>query len=143
MAKTLVYLDASFLVAFFTSDAFTARATTMIQADAQDLIVSDFAAAEFASVMARLARMGELRPNEARTALSSFDVWAAASTDRAETDAADIRVAEAFLRRLDLPLRTADALNIAIAQRVEATLLTFDRKMTDSAQRLGLPVAGL
>lgn len=143
MAQTLVYLDASFLVAFFTSDAFTARATVMMQAGAQDLIVSDFAAAEFASVMARLVRTGELRRNEARAVLSSFDVWAAASTDRTETGAADVSVAEAFLRRLDLPLRTADALNIAIAQRVEATLLTFDKKMTGSAQRLGLPVIGL
>ena len=41
---------------------------------------------------------------------------------------------------LDLPLRTPDALNIAIAQRVGADLLTFDHKMAASARSLGTTV---
>jgi hypothetical protein len=47
----------------------------------------------------------------------------------------------AALRRLDLTLRTPDALNIAIAQRVGATLATFDAKMADAARALGTEVA--
>jgi predicted nucleic acid-binding protein len=41
-------------------------------------------------------------------------------------------------RRLDLPLRTPDALNIAIAQRVGADLVTFDDRMVASARALGI-----
>ena len=52
----------------------------------------------------------------------------------------DIKTAEAFLRRLDLGLRTADALNIAIAQRMRAALITFDERMASSARVLGLSV---
>jgi len=37
---------------------------------------------------------------------------------------ADVAAAAAFLRRLDLTLRTPDAPHIAIAQRIRAELLT-------------------
>jgi predicted nucleic acid-binding protein len=37
-------------------------------------------------------------------------------------------------------LRAPDAINIAIAQRCEARLLTFDEKMARSARALGITV---
>ena len=52
----------------------------------------------------------------------------------------DLAAATMFLRRLDLPLRTPDALHIAIAQRLGATLVTFDRQMAASAHALGTAV---
>ncbi|HVH76374.1 MAG TPA: hypothetical protein VM755_15780 [Stellaceae bacterium] len=51
---------------------------------------------------------------------------------------ADIAAADAFLRRLDLNLRAPDAINIAIAQRLGADLMTFDERMTANARALGL-----
>jgi predicted nucleic acid-binding protein len=45
------------------------------------------------------------------------------------------------LRQLDLPLRTLDALHIASAQRLRATLVAFDQRMADSARTLGVAVA--
>jgi uncharacterized protein len=45
------------------------------------------------------------------------------------------------LRRLDVNLRTPDALHIAIAQRLEATLVTFDWGMAAAARPLGMAVA--
>ena len=137
-----VYLDASVLVALLTDDAFTLRADALLRANASVVIVSDFAAAEFASVIARHVRIGDITPNDARIAFSTFDAWTARATQRTETKAADVTAAEAFLRRLDLALRTPDAVNIAIAQRVGATLATFDHKMIASARALGTPVAG-
>ena len=137
-----VYLDASVLLALLTDDAFTLRADAFLRANASVLIVSDFAAAEFASVIARHVRIRDITPNDARVAFSTFDVWTARATQRTEIGAADVTAAEAFPRRLDLALRTPDAVNIAIAQRVGATLATFDRKMIASARALGTPVAG-
>jgi predicted nucleic acid-binding protein len=55
---------------------------------------------------------------------------------------ADITAAAAFLRRLDLTLRTQDALHLAIAQRVGAELLTFDRRTASAARALGTSVLG-
>jgi predicted nucleic acid-binding protein len=136
-----VYLDASVLVALFTDDPLTLRADSFLRANSSVLIISDFAAAEFASVIARHVRTGDITPEDARIAFSTFDAWTARSAQRTEIKAADITAAEAFLRRLDLTLRTPDALNIAIAQRLGATLFTFDEKMILAARTLGTPVA--
>lgn len=135
------YLDASVLVALFTQDALTARGEAFLQAHAPVLIVSDFAAAEFAYAITRRVRTGEIAPGDARVVFANFDVWTACTVQREEMQTADIIAAEAFLRRLDLNLRTADAVNIAIAQRVGAALATFDEKMAASARLLGTAVA--
>ena len=135
-----VYLDASVLVALFTDDALTARADKFLRAHAPVVVVSDFAAAEFASAIARRVRMGEIAAGGARRTFSIFDAWTARASERAQTTSADVVSAAAYLRRLDLTLRTPDALNIAIAQRTGADLLTFDDKMAASARALGTTV---
>ena len=135
-----VSLDASVLVALLTADSLTARADAFLRANTPVLIVSDFAAAEFASAVARWVRTRDITVEEAQKGFLAFDSWTAQATLREEMAAADIRAAEAFLRRLDLGPRTADALNIAIAQRVRAALATFDQTMASSAGVLGIPV---
>jgi predicted nucleic acid-binding protein len=42
-----------------------------------------------------------------------------------------------FIRRLDLPLKAPDAIHIAIAQRVNAQLATFDQQMANAAGAVG------
>jgi predicted nucleic acid-binding protein len=133
-----VYLDASVLVALLTNDPFTARAEAFIRANTPVLIVSDFASAEFASAIARRVRTGEITLDDGRIVFSTFDAWTARAARREQTKAADVAATAAFLRRFDLNLRTADALNIAIAQRLGATLVTFDVKMAASARMLGM-----
>lgn len=135
-----VYLDASILVALFTNDSLTRRADTLLRAHPSVLIVSDFAAAEFCSVIARLVRTKDITKNDAGLVFSNFDAWTSRATQRAPINAADINAAEALLRRLDLALRTPDALNIAIAQRLESTLATFDKKMANAARAIGIAV---
>jgi predicted nucleic acid-binding protein len=51
-----------------------------------------------------------------------------------------VNVAISLVRRLDLGLRAPDTVNIAIAQRCAATLVTFDEKMVRSARSLGMTV---
>jgi uncharacterized protein len=136
-----LYLDASVVVALLTKDVFTSRAESYIRANAPLLIVSDFTAAEFASVIARRLRVREITEPIARVVFVEFDAWVIRSTEHADTTTADVIAAAGALRRLDLPLRTADAVNIAIARRIGATLMTFDEKMAASAKALGVVVA--
>ena len=75
-----------------------------------------------------------------RVRTSAFDSWAVRSVQSIEVIAADIAVATTFLRRLDLTLRTPDAIHIAIARRIGATLVTFER-MAESARALSMAVA--
>lgn len=114
-----VYLDASVLVALLTNDAFTARADAFVRTTKPVPLVSDFAAAEFASAIARRVRMGEIAPDEGRIGFASFDTWTARARRREQTKAADVAAAEVFLRRLDL--------------------VTFDEKMAANARLLGTP----
>jgi predicted nucleic acid-binding protein len=107
----------------------------------EPLLVSDFASAEFASAVARRVRMQELTPEQGRIALSGFDIWVARMADWIEIGATDVALATTYLRRLDLPLRAPDAIHIAIAQRVDAMLVTFDQRMAASALALGALVA--
>jgi predicted nucleic acid-binding protein len=137
------YLDASLVVALLTNDLFTGRAEAFLAAEAPSLILSDYAAAEFASVVARRVRMGELTKGEARDAFAALDLWAPRATARVETTAADIAAASMFIRRLDVNLRTPDAVNIAIVQRAAATLVTFDTRMAANAVLLGIPTASV
>ena len=136
-----VYLDASILVALFTSDALTARADTFLRKNPSVLIVSDFAAAEFSSVITRHVRTKDITKDNARLVFSNFDTWTARTTQRAPIGTADIIAAEVLLRRFDLALRTPDALNIATAQRMGAMLATFDSKMAAAARVIGTEVA--
>lgn len=62
-----VYLDARILVALFTDDAFSSRADKILRQLKTSMVVSDFAAAEFVSALAkeracaRLPSSGRLR----------------------------------------------------------------------------------
>jgi uncharacterized protein len=129
------------VVALLTQDIFTPRADAYMRRHAPLLIVSDFASAEFASVIARRVRMRAITEHDARTLFATLDGWMSRNTELAETTSADVVAATGALRRLDLVLRTADALNIAITQRIGATLMTFDEKMATAAKALGVAVA--
>ncbi len=136
-----VYFDASVLVALFTNDPFTSRARAFLTAHTPTVVVSDFASAEFASAVSRRVRTKDLTADEARIAFTSFDSWLARSTQHVDTTAPDIAVAASVLRRLDLNLRTPDAINIAVADRLGAELATFDEKMAIAARAFGVQVA--
>ena len=133
-----VYLDASVVVPFFLPDAFTARALSYLNSAADQIVVSDFAAAEFASVAGIRLRNKHLTAAAARTAFSNFDSWLGRYAQPAATTGSDIGVAISFLRRLDLTLRAPDAVNLAIAYRLGAGLATFDSRMADAARKLGI-----
>ena len=135
------YLDANVLVALLVPEALSTRADVFLTANRDLYVVSNLAAAEFSSAISRRVRMSEMSLADGRLALSGFDSWVGLSAERVEIAAADIDRADGILRRLDLPLVTPDAIHIAIAQRIAATLVTFDRQMAASARALGMAVA--
>jgi predicted nucleic acid-binding protein len=74
-------------------------------------------------------------------AVLEFDNWTAANCEAPQTISADVVVANGFVRFEDVALRASDAVHVAIAQRLGARLLTFDKKLAGNARRLGLPLA--
>jgi predicted nucleic acid-binding protein len=136
-----VYLDPSVIVPLFIDDSFNNRADAALRGGDHVAIVSDFAKAEFASAIARSVRIGETARDLASAVFSRFDVWIEQSAEYIEICSADLASASTHLRRLDLNLRAPDAIHVAVAMRIGATLLTFDDKMTAAAKMLGVPVA--
>jgi len=134
-----IYLDTSVLVGLFVShDTFAVRARTLAETPGFTPIVSDFVSTEFASVIARLTRMNNLTGDRAREIFAEFDCWAGGHADLAEVVSRDIQTAESFIRRLDLNIRAPDAINLAIASRLDVPVATFDRGMAACATALGI-----
>src|SRR4051812_43248732 len=112
-----VYFDASVIIALLVEDAFNDRADKFLIEANPTPVISSFGAAEFASVMALRVRSLMAPLDLAAQALSRFDAWRAQLQPPIEIEPADVATAEAFLRRLDLPLRTPDGLHLAMARR--------------------------
>jgi uncharacterized protein len=137
-----IYLDTSFLIGLFVAtDAFAGRAKTFYTTAEDRFIVSDYATAEFASVISKLTRMSVVTRGEAARIFDDFDAWRARSADPEDVDGVDVRLATAIIRRLDLNIRAPDAINLAIAQRLGASIATFDLGLSDNAAGLGISVA--
>jgi predicted nucleic acid-binding protein len=75
MEEVEFYLDTRFLVALLISEPFTDRAEGFTRSEPTSLIVSDFAAAEFASAVSRRVHTREYTIEQGRTALNTFDNW--------------------------------------------------------------------
>jgi uncharacterized protein len=131
------YLDASVILPILVKEPASAAVDAFMSIVQQDLWVSDFAAAEVASALSRLVRIGRLQATDGAARLSDFDVWRAAMTRPAEIHAVDVRLAAAYVRRFDLALRPPDALRLAIARRLDIALVTLDRRMMAAASDLG------
>jgi predicted nucleic acid-binding protein len=133
-----LYLDASVLVPLFVAESRSADAQAGLPG--HDLYISDLAAAEFSAAISRRMRVGDLTAADAASVYAAFDAWAGKAANRAMIEAGDMATAVALVRRLDLKLRMADAANLAIAQRLSATVFTFDKTMAAAAAALGIAV---
>lgn len=133
-----IYLDASVLIPLFIEEARTGEAHNALAG--KILIVSDFAMAEFSSGIARRVRMDEISQAEGVSIFAIFDTWITRAAHRESLSSGYVLTAMGFVRRTDLALRTPDAINLAIAQRCGARLLTFDAKQAEAARQLGVEV---
>ena len=136
-----LYLDASAVMPTVVEDRFTQTVAAFLVNCGEHLVISDLGAAEVASALSRLVRMGELTATEAAQRLADFDAWRVGETENAEIDAHDCRLANTYVRRFDLKLRAPDALHAAICRRLNLRLVTLDRRLAAAARELGIAVA--
>ena len=134
------YLDASVLLPTLIAEPSTEAVYDRLGVYDRELLISDFAAAEVASALSRLVRMALLTGADASARLADFDAWRAAMSLPVDIRASDARLAYIYVRRFDLRLRAPDALHLAIALRLDATLMTLDRRLATAARELGLAV---
>jgi predicted nucleic acid-binding protein len=133
-----VYFDASVLLPTLIKEPASAAVDAYVLAGGQEFLVSDFAAAEVASGLSRLVRMRLLEAATAVARLDDFDAWRATATSPVDVHAVDVRLGYIYVRSFDLMLRAPDALHLAIARRLDATLVTLDRRLARAAKELGI-----
>ncbi|HEV2365740.1 MAG TPA: type II toxin-antitoxin system VapC family toxin [Caulobacteraceae bacterium] len=133
-----LYLDASVIVPLFVEEPAGRAIRALLEERSAALVVSEFAAAEVASALGRLARMGLASESGALARLSEFDEWRRLTTREIETDTADLRVASALARRFALRLRAPDALHLALCRRGGHTLVTLDKRLAAAADAIGV-----
>ena len=130
------YLDASVLLPMLIAEP----STECLGAVDRELLISDFAAAEVASALSRLVRMALLTGADASERLADFDTWRATMSLHVDIEASDARLAYIYVRRFELRLRAPDALHLAAARRLDASLITLDRRLATAATELGVAV---
>lgn len=135
-----IYLDASAILPSLLGEPTSDHLERFFSSHA-DRLISDFAAAEVAAVLSRLVRTRMLDAADASSRLADFDAWRAATSSSVDLRAVDALLAGTYVRRFDLMLHAPDALHLAIARRVDATLVTLDRRMARAAEELGIAVA--
>lgn len=136
----MTYLDASAVVSLFIADKHSPIIRGYLRDQRPTVVIGDFAVAEFSAAVSRRVRMGEVTPAQGSHLLNVFDAWVAANAEPLDTEPSDVRVASAFVRRFELGLRAPDALHLAMCQRLDAALLSFDVRQTGAARQLGLRV---
>jgi len=137
------YFDASALVPMLIHESKSAVIDTLMQSLGERPTVSDFAAGEVASALARLVRIGAMTAQVAQNRLTDFDAWRAGDTQAIEMLNMDVAQAAVFVRQFDLGLRMPDALHLAIAQRSGFPLITLDERMAKAGATLGVQTVKL
>jgi uncharacterized protein len=133
------YLDASVLVSLILGEPSSDAVERWITDVELPLLVSDFAAAEVSSAISLAVRQGRETASNGAGRLSDFDDWRMeAPTIPIAMDPEDVRMADQIVRAFDLGLRAPDALHVAMAQRLNARLITLDRRLMRAASALGV-----
>lgn len=130
------YFDASALLALLLNEPAGDAVDSFMQNDSQTVGVSTLCLAECSAAISGLVRMKRRSEVEASVLIQQLDDWIAAFSTRTPILDADVEEACVLVRRLDLKLRTPDAIHLAVARRLNARLVSLDRPMMRAATLL-------
>jgi predicted nucleic acid-binding protein len=135
------YFDTSALVPYYRPEPASEACEALLLASGDAVVVSDLVEVEFASVVARLVRMGELDEDGARRVERAFAEDAAEGRyRRVAVEGGHFGRARDWLRLRTTALRLLDALHLAVAAGLGAELVTADGTLAEAGERLGLAV---
>ena len=135
----IFYIDASAVLAVVGDEVASLAVDRIVRSPEARIVISDFAIAESSAVLARDGRVGRWADAEMERLYRDLDIWTLGVGEKSEITPTDLVAATAFVRLPGVTLRAPDAIHIAAAQRIGATLLTLDRGMARAADVLGVP----
>lgn len=132
------YVDTSLVVAYYCPEPVSRTAERLIRSRPQP-VISDLTEVEVLSALARKLRTGEIRDADAQRVATQFLTHVEGQLYRhLPIERRHFRMARDWMRRLDTPVRTLDALHLAAAASHGLRLVTTDRLLATSADRLGV-----
>jgi predicted nucleic acid-binding protein len=136
----LIYLDTSVVAAFYWTEALSDTVEQLLRHEAEPGL-SQLVEVELFSALSRRVRMGEIYREDARLIVEQFQ----ADLDngfytRIALEAIHYNLAREWIGRFDTPLRTLDALHLAIAAENGLRLVTADEALAGSAEAFGVEV---
>lgn len=135
-----MYFDTSLVVPYYCPEALSEAAERILRADPRPA-VSDLVEVEFFSALAQKVRAREMPIADAGRAGEQFlEHLGAGFYARIAVQRRHYENARSWLARLNSPLRTLDALHLAIADIEGLRLATADHDLSRSARSLGVPV---
>lgn len=137
----MLYLDTSVLIGALTPEAGTVRIQTWFALqDFNALNISHWTLTEFASALSAKTRTGQITPGLRAEAMAEFAKLAAETFVVNEVRRSHFIAAARLVDNIALALRGPDALHLAIALELGATLCTHDKKLADAAAYVGAKV---
>ena len=137
----MIYLDTSFVIAVLMRETASARALDWLNAqNPEELMISGWVTTEVSSALSIKLRTGQLEAKDRAAASSAFRRLTSDSLGIAPITAAHFQMAAVYCDQTPLGLRAGNALHLAIAGDIGATVRTFDRTMYVAGAALGISV---
>lgn len=132
-----MYIDTSVIAAFYCPEPLSEEADRLLTST-EDPTLSNLADVELHSAVARKARMGEMEVSAARRVLTAFRSHLEHGYyRRLSLRPKHFTRASDRLSTFSVPLRTLDALHIAVALAEDLELITADATMASAMRSFG------
>jgi uncharacterized protein len=136
----LIYLDTSVLAPFYWTEALSTSVLNLFQQH-ETLVISELSEVELLSALSRRVRMQEIDLADANTIADRFQAHLDARFyTRITLTSRHYQIAKNWMQQFDTPLRTLDALHLAIASELNVPIITADIGLAKSARRFHLQV---
>lgn len=133
----MAYIDTSVLVAYYCPEPGSKAAQRAVQAGQPE--ISTLTEVEFSSALATKVRTGEMPGTEADRVLALFEQHVAAGGyQMLPLGSSHYGLARQWIGRRIVPLRTLDALHLAVAASAAVPLVTADAGLARAAASFGV-----
>ena len=138
------YLDTSVIVSWLIGDVNSGRADGWLAGHNQaQLAVSDWSIPEVSSALARLIRMKRLTNADWTRGLQKFSAMRTSNFETLSVRTGHFGRAAALVDQYTLGLRAPDALHLAVAESVGATMVTFDDRLADACRAVDVKLSDI
>ena len=139
----MYYLDTSILAAYYCPEPLSEKAEKIIMGATLPCI-SSLTEIELASAISRKIREKNLSPEDGNRIFNQFQTHLKETLFRLiSVENRHYQTAKNWILRFAAPLKTLDAIHLAIAAESNLTLLTADRRQVVSAKYFGIKIVNL